>query len=315
MIYILYKHLQKKYIYAFYRYVFSLHECLQNRRFDVEIINNLTNKVDYNNDLFILFDYYLQEIDISKLKKKIYISSETITDRNENVNLDKIKNVIINNDFSLIFSKNYKNTNLLAQMVNTSIYQVPLIHSNFLEKNYEINKSNDVKKTIDVLFYGYISPRRKRLRNRLISKGLIVKFVNLYDHVELIKLIQKSKIVLVIHMIDDNNFFDTYRINLLLSNKCFIIHESIQEEYFINYQNLQLLNKNYKELKKNIQNINEMNNLHKYIVFCNYNEIVEKCLYYLNNDNTDFVNNTYNWIKKYHTMDKYIPYDEIFMLL
>ena len=45
MIYILDKHLQKKYIFAFYRYVFSLYECLQNRSFDIKIIRqgNITN--------------------------------------------------------------------------------------------------------------------------------------------------------------------------------------------------------------------------------------------------------------------------------
>ena len=315
MIYILYKHLQKKYIFGFYRYVFSLYECLQNRSFDVEIINNLTAEHDFENDLFILFDYYLQDVDISKVKKKIYISSETITNKNKYVNLENIKDIIRNNDFSLIFSKNYNNSNILKSISNKKIYQVPLLHSNFLEKIYEINKDITEEKTIDILFYGYINPRRKRLKNRLVSKGLVVKFVNIFDHVKLIKLIQKSKIVLVVHMIKENNFLDSYRINILLSNKCFIIHENIQEEYFINYQNLQLLKGNYKDIKTNIININHMNDLSKYIVFCNYEEIVDKCLLYLNSDNTNFVSNTYNWIKKYHTMDKYIPYDEIFMLI
>ena len=80
-----------------------------------------------------------------------------------------------------------------------------------------------------------------------------------------------------------------FRINILLSNKIFIIHEEIQK------------NEDYDDFRDNL-------------IFSKYEEIVSNCLRYLNLSEEDrqlITDNIYNWYKNNHNIENYLPIDDI----
>ena len=83
---------------------------------------------------------------------------------------------------------------------------------------------------------------------------------------------------------------DFYRINLLLSNNTFIIHEALSEEE----------KENYKLFDK--------------IIFSKYNNFVKDCIKYISlsqNERNKIAHETYIWFKKNHTLSKYLPIKDI----
>ena len=119
-----------------------------------------------------------------------------------------------------------------------------------------------------------------------------VLFINLYDHNELIKLINKSKIVIVIYSSDTISNLDIFRINILLSNKVFIIHEMVNNKYYEEFKN--------------------------HITFTNYNDFPKTCLKYLQmsqEERDTKCEETYKWIKDNYSFNKLIPYKFISNLI
>ena len=98
--------------------------------------------------------------------------------------------------------------------------------------NFEIRYSNNYRveheesKEIDVLFYGVLSHRRKELLDKIdVPNKVILHTSPPVVGAELWRLINKSKIVLLINTHDSAQEFDWVRLSPLLSNKVFVIVE------------------------------------------------------------------------------------------
>lgn len=174
-------------------------------------------------------------------------------------------------------SKDFLNSNY--KIWEYSKYNINMYQNNpkFVPFGYYSSYENNInnQKTIDILFYGDLTKRRKKIRDKLVKKGCKVVFSNkLYDKKKRDIYISKSKIVLDIFR--DNNFTcnNFYRLSYLLANKAFIISE---------------YNDEYKQLKD-------------YIILANYDQIAEKCLEYLNKDNSLIIEKGYNYFKENFNM-------------
>ena len=251
------------------------------------IMSKIVNKLDYiydHNDLIILFSPWFKYLDNDN--KFILINSEALyVKRNFHlINNFYKKNVLLWLDYSL------KNTKLIKKYTNPKIYHLPICYSETFE-NIIDNNLND--KSIDILFYGYMNERRLSIGKELEKYNLKVVFSMFSTYTELIHHINHSKIILVIYFYEDCFCIDHYRINFLLANKVFIIHEKIEED------------ESYANYKDNI-------------IFSKYKNIVKTCLKYLNLHQSDrdlICNNIYEWYKKEENIEKYIPLDEIKKLI
>ena len=88
-------------------------------------------------------------------------------------------------------------------------------------------------KDIDVLFYGVLSERRKKILDEIVVPNKVIFHTSppIYGQ-ELWKYINRSKIVLSISCHDDRYEPDWFRISPLLSNKIFVICENVRDVNF-----------------------------------------------------------------------------------
>ena len=137
--------------------------------------------------------------------------------------IEKIKKAEIVWEYSKI------NLPLIKKYNDNVIYQ-PFLYSSYMETLYNINHS--IKKDIDVLFYGLMSPRRIKIMRDLKNNGINVYSPNYPDHnpvwlQDKFDLISRAKIVVNIHYhsekIDQTN--DLLRIMFLLANKVLVVQE------------------------------------------------------------------------------------------
>lgn len=127
-----------------------------------------------------------------------------------------------------------------------------------------LKTSENIPFQYDICFIGNLSERRKNILNELSSKGYKVYaggYHPYFSGIRRARLFHSSKIVLSIYTNEDT--FDCSmgsRVIPAVSNKNFVIVET---------------------------STNELNNefMKKIAVVANYDNIVEKCIYYLNNEN------------------------------
>jgi hypothetical protein len=113
---------------------------------------------------------------------------------------------------------------------------------------------------IDVLFYGCINDRRKKILDDLIARGINVKVLFGVYGKERDEYISRAKVVLNLHYYDAK-VFEITRCFYLMANRKFIISER----------------GNDKQLEEPFE---------KGIWFCNYDEIVAACVGFLQEDGT-----------------------------
>ena len=122
----------------------------------------------------------------------------------------------------------------------------------------KLSRISPVKEDIDVLFYGALNPRRQKILDKLQVKGFnVVGLSQVYGN-ERDNYIARAKIVLNIHFYEAQ-IFEIIRVSYLLSNKKCVISEK-GHDY---------------ELEKPFQDG---------VCFCDYEELVSKCTYYLKNN-------------------------------
>ena len=164
---------------------------LKNKNFK-EIINEINNLVKSKNIEIVIFD-----VDYFKFINLFFI---------EKVNCKK-KVLFTGDDFEL-----HELHSVTASACDLILSHCPLSVLKYKEKGYEsyifpletlkINKNNVVKKEIDVLFFGNLTPDRKGILNYIEKDGIILKNVGYESEIaklpddELQKLISKSKIIL-----------------------------------------------------------------------------------------------------------------------
>lgn len=91
------------------------------------------------------------------------------------------------------------------------------------------------------------------------------------------------------HFYVENRAIDYYRSSLLIANKKFVIHESVQKE--------EEKSKEYKLLSKSL-------------IFCKYEDIVETCKKYIklsSEERNKIADKTYEIFKNNFDLDEYFP--------
>lgn len=224
------------------------------------IISNIIYEVNHNNHNLhiILFSqkvkkfpknyiiYQLEQKDISKWIDKKYELSILYSKKTWDYSKSNI------NKFSDILQK------------KMTYLPIPLIPINYLDNNIILNNSENNPKN-NILFYGSMNIIRKEklqyLQQKLFPKYSIKIINNMYG-ISLLNEINNSKIVLNIHFYKDA-LLETNRLNEILSCNKLIISEkpNITDDY------------NYELYKNNV------------IFIDNIDEMYEKIIYYLENDN------------------------------
>jgi hypothetical protein len=241
-------------------------------------IKVIRKKVDLKsidiNEWVIVFQ--LHSVDCSHFKNIILIE----TDPNINTDPNYYNNI------KLIISYRYKNIINHKNLQFNKIVYMPLLSNNLYEKK----KLTNVEKDIDILFYGRFTKHRRNIYKQLLKnddfKNKKIVWREYIKDNELIDYIQRSKIVLVVFINLEQSTLDTFRINLLINLKAFFIHEMIDF------------------------NLLPDKKLRKFIVFSNYNRIINKCFRYLNMSQTrrnDKSEKLYQYVKKKYTIDKLFP--------
>ena len=142
------------------------------------------------------------------------------------------------------------------------------------------------KKDIDLLLYGHVSERRKKIWAPLKKKYKVVE--GNFNMKQMNELLQRTKIVPIIFSYETDKCVDFYRLMPLLSNNCFVIHEEPSIEY--------------EDTKKQFDKI----------IYEPYNTFVRRIDYFLNitQEERDKISNYISdWWKKTHHIKKYIPFD------
>ena len=156
------------------------------------IINDINNVIKSKSVEIVIFD-----VDYFKFINFFFI---------EKINCKK-KILITGDDFEL-----HEMNAITASACDMVLTGCPLSKLKYKEKGYEahfilfenskIKKNTTEKKDIDVLFFGHITPERKKILEYIVKEGVNLKNVGHEEHIqgvpndELTKLISKTKIVL-----------------------------------------------------------------------------------------------------------------------
>ena len=160
---------------------------------------NFTEIINYINDLIIAKNIEIVVFDVDYFKFINFFFIERIN--------SKKKILITQDDIGL-----HELHSITASACDLVLTHCPLSVLKYREKGYEahlfyceynkLNKINDVKKEIDVLFYGVITPDRKNFLDYIVQEGVPLTNVCHEEGVtglpkdELLKLVSKSKIVI-----------------------------------------------------------------------------------------------------------------------
>ena len=150
--------------------------------------------------------------------------------------------------------KNYETWDSSNQNIINFKNEFGIENVNYVPIGYvpELTRINhEPEKTIDVLFYGSLNPRREHIITELANTN--TKIFNVYGVYGKCRddLIARSRIVLNMHFYD-SKIFEMVRVSYLLANKCCVLSESGTDSQ-------------YEEMFKNG------------IEFADYDDIVEKC--------------------------------------
>lgn len=214
----------------------------------------------------------------------IFINTESCWSWDVENDIKKYENVKMIWDYSL------KNINHLKTLFNIPVFYVPPTYSYFLENHFI---KENVEKDIDFLQFGKKNERRNFIGDKLIEKGYnYVMFAGRPD--KLYEMINRSKIIIIIHYYEHDICVDSYRLFYLLANKAFVIHEKPSND---------------EKLLEDIFNK---------VLFSKYENILDKADKYIKwsqkkRDSVSF--DIYKWYKKYHSIDSFIPFKDIRRLL
>jgi hypothetical protein len=171
----------------------------------------------------------------------------------------------------------------------------------YLENYYNLqitNKINFCNKDIDILFYGTINDRRKKILDILNNKYRVVHFKDFSKNNQLCNYIERSKIVLNIFYYEHNKIFDYYRNSFLIANKILLISEKAHSnDYEIEI---------------------ELLNLEENIILASYENIINTVDTYMNISEDEYyirVNKQYESFKNYNMTDKVINFFTPFNIL
>jgi len=147
----------------------------------------------------------------------------------------------------VVWDNSERNIDFLAERDIRAVLKPLGFHQKMCRIKYGQNKD------VDILFYGSKNERRMKILNELEQKFNVKILCGIYGH-ERDEWIARSKIVLSIYYYQ-TKLFDDVRVGYLINNKAFIIIEDSP-------------NKKYDD----------------FLIYIPYEQLVERCEYYLNND-------------------------------
>jgi SAM-dependent methyltransferase len=222
----------------------TLNYALLNLGFDSILTDNLDSSDRFK---IIIGGHLLDKIHNFILPKESIIYNFEQIDKNSSWLTASYIDLLKNNK---VWDYSIENIKLLKHLGVKDITHMPIGHVNQMER---IEKSE--YPDIDVLFYGSINERRKKILDQLKSTGLnIVTVFGVYGK-DRDALIARSKIVLNIHFYE-SKIFEIVRISYLLSNGVCVVSENGNDNFE-----------------------NEFNDS---IILTNYDDIVNTCLKLLN---------------------------------
>ena len=254
----------------------------KNNKSLVEIVTHINEETD--RDLYIMFGMNVYEGTILPKHYIVYQFEQTDENMNNNKDIAEINTITDKNWFTPQYIKilkgslsiwdysmvNIKNLKKIADLKNCTFKYVPVSYMPHLD----IAPKTSIK-DIDVLFFGVMNDRRYHVHDSLVKAGLNVHFAdyNLWG-AQRTELVNRSKICLNIHYYT-NPILETVRISYLLAKKAFVISEKSNDA---------ILDKIYSST----------------VVFTDYNNIVTKCIEYINNPSAlnDFANKAYETFKQ-----------------
>ena len=192
------------------------------------------------------------------------------------------KQIINHSKLFMIWDYEYENINYLKLSFNNCFF-VPPSYNVLLENMIPKNNNKD----IDILFFGGINFRRKQIRNKLraSTKDLKIHFRQFENWNEQKPYIARAKIVIVVHFYEEDMPIDYYRINSLIANKIFIIHEDVQD-------------------------IEKSQELYKELIISKYENISNTCIEWLNKtqeERDNHCNKLYDFFKNKCSLTNFIP--------
>jgi hypothetical protein len=271
---------------------------------DIIYIYNINNIINRNDEIILLNIYSINIFHIDLFKKYeskiILINTEYYThlgivDIINKINAENISNIYIL-DYNILNINYYK-----KNCCNIKWYFIPLCYNMYLENYYNLqitNKINFCNKDIDILFYGTINDRRKKILDILNNKYRVVHLGDCLNNNLICNYIERSKIVLNIFYYEHNKIFDYYRNSFLIANKILLISEKAHSnDYEIEI---------------------ELLNLEENIILASYENIINTVDTYMNISEDEYyirVNKQYESFKNYNMTDKVINFFTPFNIL
>jgi len=272
----------------FILYALSIGKTLETRNIqykysDLDDLNILSNATEDDN-LIIWTALGHCELVFNFKGNMLIINSESLYTKERGIHFKEIIIQLMSlNDTNIICDYTNKNLKLLKKDDNypdNRMIYCPFTYSEALEHHYNNIIPTPVIKDIDVLLFGCGNPRRQNIINNLNSRGHRAYIHCDVDYKKLYRVISRSKIVIIVNYYLEDFPIDFYRLSFLLSNKCFVINETPEEE-------------------------SKDDNFNK-LIYAPYKEIVNTCEYWLK-QGVDKINESaelqYQWWKNEHNMD------------
>jgi len=148
-----------------------------------------------------------------------------------------------------------------------------------------------------VLFYGWMSHRRRLVLDELALRGMKVFIASDQNHLsgpDLERIMVRSKIILCMFGYDDafTHTPDFARVDFLLSNRLFALHEKPSKE---------------------CRDID----FETHVPVCAYEEIADTCAHYLSRpvEREERAETAYHWFKTNYPLDSFLPFDSLRQML
>lgn len=204
---------------------------LESKGYQVKYTNmkTLARKKISDSSVYILLPFVLARKNPNILQndcKYICINTEPIyCNRKWNIIIEYIKKYA-----TVVFDYTPLNIKLLNSFGYTKAYLVPPSYHPYYEYIYRPTEQS-TSKTIDVLFYGTMTGRRKKLIDLLRKNNINIYAIQEFPNFkQQNNYIAKSKIVIIPYSVKGYVEYDFYRAPYLLSNKVLVVHEYINDE-------------------------------------------------------------------------------------
>lgn len=188
-----------------------------------------------------------------------------------------------------------------VEKLGVPFHYVPLGYAPYYETSFRRHtEGKKLPQDIDVLFFGFLSERRRRILDQLEQRGMNVQVVSQANPAygeKLDEFLARSKIVLGIHHFEEPQaqIFDLARVDHLLSNSLFVVHErpsAVADP---------ILDPAFEQ----------------HVTTCEYHGIPDTCVRFLTRpqERARKAATARDWFKSEYALDAFIPYESVHDLL